>query len=42
MPCKEGYGMKKSNSFSMKKTKAWGKNLKGNPKPKPIAKKGGK
>lgn len=40
MPYKEGYGMKKSDKFDIKKTKAWGENLKGNPKP--SKRKGGK
>lgn len=41
MPSKEGYGLKaKPRDFGVKKTKCWGKNLKGNPKPKPM--KGGK
>ena len=45
MPYKEGYGMKKAKSMDVKKSKAWDttKNLKGNPKPKPMYKtKGGK
>lgn len=43
MPQEKGYGMKKADKFDIKKTKAWGENLKGNPKPQQIYKgKGGK
>lgn len=39
MPYKQGYGMKaKPKDFGIKKTKVWGQNLKGNPKPKQMTK----
>lgn len=38
MPCKS-YGIKKARSFAVVRTKTWGKNLKGNPRPRPMMKK---